>query len=567
MIGETVGSYRIVRVLGEGGMGRVYVAEHPLIGKQAAVKILLPQYSANPDIINRFFNEARASSLLKHHSVVDIYDFGRLANGSAFIVMELLEGETLQARIQRERRIDIHILVDIARQVAGALGLAHGRGIVHRDLKPDNIFLVADRDTRSGLRAKILDFGIAKLIGDHPQGSNGGTRTGAIFGTPAYMSPEQCRGAKQVDHRSDIYSLGCVLLEMARGNPPYSGEGPGDLIAAHMSQEIPSLNDVPEPVKGCVARMLAKQPEQRFQSMNEVEIALSLPDDAAVRAQNVPLPAPTRSSARPMIAIGGAVAVLAGVVYFLGPTVLAYLGRLGDAGVVNWIAAHFAFIVAGGAAVDAVRCAVRARRKRASFGGILGAFLFGLLTGAATGHVAASGTQTLFSRFLLPDDLLGFQTAMRTAAATFILVFDGFKGLADANRSRQDRVLQFARLAIAAFLFARQAYLEFRDERTIIIGVSVLALAVGLGWIQTGLFTPGRSNKANLKLTELGLALQISALMAAMIASVNFPLALWPVVAVSLLFSLLCFWSATKEIMSFFMSMRRNSAATSHSPS
>src|SRR5439155_13113764 len=158
MLGFEVGSFRIVREIGQGAIGRVYLAEHILIGKRAAIKVLLPQYSTNTEIVERFVNEARAISLLKHPSVVDLYDYGTLAGGSAYLLMEYLEGESLGARLKRER-LRAPLLIDVAGQVAGALAAAHACGIVHRDWKPDNVFLVEDADLRHGLRAKVLDFG------------------------------------------------------------------------------------------------------------------------------------------------------------------------------------------------------------------------------------------------------------------------------------------------------------------------------------------------------------------------------------------------------------------------
>jgi eukaryotic-like serine/threonine-protein kinase len=270
MVGAVVGNYRVVREIGAGGMGRVFLAEHTLIGKRAAIKVLLPQYSANTEIVTRFFNEARASSVLKHAGIIDVYDFGRLPDGSAFIVMEFLDGESLNALLTRERRLPLALLLDLARQVANALAVAHERGIVHRDLKPDNIFLVEDTEMRAGLRAKILDFGIAKLTDDvHPGGN--GTRTGALIGTPTYMSPEQCRGAGKVDHRTDIYALGCVMFQMATGQPPFLGEGLGDILAGHMFDEPASLTGVlAAPYDALVGRMLAKLPQDRVQTMREV---------------------------------------------------------------------------------------------------------------------------------------------------------------------------------------------------------------------------------------------------------------------------------------------------------
>ena len=150
MLGQTVGSYKILSKLGEGGMGEVYLAEHPLIGKKAAVKVLLPQYSTNPDIVARFFNEARAVNLIKHPSIVDIFDFGQHANGSAYIMMEYLEGESLSAKLKREGRLRLEVAVEIVRQLAAALGAAHDKGVSHRDLKPDNIYLVPMPDVGAG---------------------------------------------------------------------------------------------------------------------------------------------------------------------------------------------------------------------------------------------------------------------------------------------------------------------------------------------------------------------------------------------------------------------------------
>ncbi len=271
---EIIGSYRVTRVLGEGGMGRVYLAQHTVIGKLAAIKVLLPQFSTQPDVVNRFLNEARSSSLLKHPGVVDVYDFGVTPSGSVFLVMEYLEGETLAARIKREQRLPAPRIVDIVRQLTNALALAHARGIVHRDLKPENIFLVSDLEARSGERTKILDFGIAKLT--ESDGSNPlQTRTGTIMGTPVYMSPEQCRGAGLVDYRSDIYSLGCVMFEMAAGQPPFGGGGPGEIIGAHLFSPPPSLQGiVPDDLAELIAHMLAKEPSARVQSMGDVGAAL-----------------------------------------------------------------------------------------------------------------------------------------------------------------------------------------------------------------------------------------------------------------------------------------------------
>src|SRR5689334_4401433 len=187
MKGSVIGQYRVTGVLGEGGMGVVYAAEHTLLGRPAALKLLLPELSSKQDIVQRFFNEARAATAIRHPGIVEIYDFGWTNEGAAYIVMELLQGETLRARRARGP-MPWSAALAITRQIAGALGAAHAKGIVHRDLKPDNIFLVPDPEVPGGERIKLLDFGIAKLagqaVGQHM------TRTGAVIGTPTYMAPE-----------------------------------------------------------------------------------------------------------------------------------------------------------------------------------------------------------------------------------------------------------------------------------------------------------------------------------------------------------------------------------------
>ena len=273
MIGDTVGSYRIVAKLGEGGMGAVYLAEHTLIGRQVAIKILLPQYSHNAMVCPRFFNEARATAMIRHGGLVDVLDYGHHRDGSAYLVMEYLDGETLKAAIKRQGRFETPMLVELTRQVSMALAAAHAAGIVHRDLKPENIFLVPTTELPSGMRVKVLDFGVAKLT-DEFTGSDMKTRSGALLGTPRYMSPEQCRGAGKVDHRADIYSFGCILFEMACGRPAFDGAGPGDLIAAHLAGPVPSPREVyPEVAElweRVIVRALAKSPDDRFASFGDL---------------------------------------------------------------------------------------------------------------------------------------------------------------------------------------------------------------------------------------------------------------------------------------------------------
>ncbi len=228
-IGKTLGTYRVIAKLGEGGMGVVYLAEHPLLGSRAVVKQLHAELSSDREAVERFFNEAKAATRIKHRGIVSVFDFGYADDGSAYIAMEYLEGESLAARIQRLGAIRELDAIRVVRQIGSALSAAHQVGIIHRDLKPDNVFIVPDEEVAGGERAKVLDFGIAKLGGDLSSPSK--TRTGAIMGSPLYMSPEQCRGGGDIDSRADIYSLGCVLFEMVCGRPPFIGQGVGEVIA------------------------------------------------------------------------------------------------------------------------------------------------------------------------------------------------------------------------------------------------------------------------------------------------------------------------------------------------
>src|SRR5262245_2156582 len=269
MVGETLGCYRIVSTIGEGGMGVVYRGEHVLIGRTVAVKVLRRQMSHDPELVNRFFNEARTAALIQHPGLVEVFDFGYTDDGGAYIVMELLEGESLTARLARERKLSIANALAIARQVASALHAAHEAGIVHRDLKPENIFLVPDLDSPGQVRTKVLDFGIAKLVAEEHRSVR--TRTGAVFGTPRYMAPEQCRNATNVDRRTDIYALGCILYEMVAGVAPFDYDSWAELVAAHMNETPRSPrehdDELPVGLEALIMRALAKKPADRFASM------------------------------------------------------------------------------------------------------------------------------------------------------------------------------------------------------------------------------------------------------------------------------------------------------------
>jgi serine/threonine-protein kinase len=266
-----IGQYNIVRKIGAGGMGVVYAAEHVLLGRRAAIKTLLPSLSAQPRIVERFFHEARATSAIEDPGIVQVFDFGYHVDGTAYIVMELLEGESLLDRLERVKTLPAPTALRIARQVASSLAAAHARDIVHRDLKPENIYLIGDREARGGERTKVLDFGICK-IGEGDDGEN------AVFGTPVYMSPEQCRGSAYVDHRTDIYALGCVLFEMLTGRPPFEGETVEDVVEAHQVTVPPPasalITGIPPAVDALLRRCLAKSPDDRYQTMAALGEAL-----------------------------------------------------------------------------------------------------------------------------------------------------------------------------------------------------------------------------------------------------------------------------------------------------
>jgi hypothetical protein len=276
VVGQQVGQYRILEQIGAGGMGAVYRAEHVMLGRHAAVKVLHSEFGTRPEIVTRFFNEARAATQIADPGIVQIFDFGQ-HDGRAYIVMELLVGETLDARIRRVGVLEIGDAMRVMRQVASSLGAAHARGIVHRDLKPENIFLCRDPEVAGGERAKLLDFGIAKLTQD-----TGGakTSTSAVIGTPLYMSPEQCRGAGGVDQRSDVYSLGCVLYAVLTGTPPFDAVGHGELIIMHVQQvPVPPSHrapGIPPALDALVLRCLEKDPARRFNSGTELAHALEM---------------------------------------------------------------------------------------------------------------------------------------------------------------------------------------------------------------------------------------------------------------------------------------------------
>ena len=261
------GRYRIEQVLGEGGMGIVYLATHTALNKRMALKVLRGEMARDESIIQRFIQEAQASSSIGHANIINISDFGRMDDGSAYFVMELLEGVSLTERIRQTGRLESRLAVHITTQIASALAAAHSRGIVHRDLKPDNVQLVPrGNDTNF---VKVLDFGIAKVGGSNSKL----TKTGMVFGTPHYMSPEQAAG-QSVDNRADIYALGVILFEMLTGSVPFDGDTFMGILSKHMFEPPPRPSDIAGsdlgPLEPIVLRSLCKKPEDRYQTMEEI---------------------------------------------------------------------------------------------------------------------------------------------------------------------------------------------------------------------------------------------------------------------------------------------------------
>ena len=341
--GLEVGEYRVLRKIGEGGMGAVYAAVHPVIGKRVAIKVLAPHIANHPELVRRFVDEARAVNKIGHPNIVDIFSFGWLPDQRHYFAMEYLEGQTLSDRMKTGP-----IAADEARrllgQICGALEAAHQVGIIHRDLKPENIWIAQPKHGDS--YAKLLDFGIAKLLGDADSAPH--TQTGAIMGTPAYMAPEQCRGTG-IEPRTDLYSLGVILYEMFTGRTPFQGSFV-ELITKHLSDapEAPSrLGSIPPALERLILSCLEKEPARRPASAaslaRELDAALvgvpavappppvppvTTPAGATVPAAGdtlSPLPGKTSPGATmlpartrvPLIWIGGAGLIALGVVLFL----------------------------------------------------------------------------------------------------------------------------------------------------------------------------------------------------------------------------------------------------------
>jgi serine/threonine protein kinase len=274
-----IGKYELSTRLARGAFGVVYTARDPSLDRNVAIKVLRLSHRANQDIVQRFLQEARTTARVAHPGIVTIHDVGMVETrrgSTAFIAMELLSGESLSRRLAREGRLTPAAACEIVRQVASALAAAHHVDVLHRDLKPDNVFLVPDPAMPSGERVKVLDFGLAKL------GATGHTQAELVFGTPRYMSPEQSRSATQIDHRSDIYSLGCILFELVTGHTPFDGD-PRLLIERHQRATPPRAAalapEVPPVLDELIADMLAKDPADRPHSMGAVQRVLRFAAD------------------------------------------------------------------------------------------------------------------------------------------------------------------------------------------------------------------------------------------------------------------------------------------------
>ena len=285
LIGQTIASsYTIVRVLGEGGMGRVYEARHTRIkGKRFAVKMLHPEFARQPEVLTRFQREAEAAAAIQSPYVVDVYDVDRAADGRAFLVAEFLDGKEFANYLDEVGKMPAGAAVRIVRQICKALQAAHDQGVVHRDMKPENVFLTGDPAQPI---SKVIDFGISKL-GDSPGGPSL-TKTGMIMGTPSYMAPEQARG-ERVDHRADIYAVGAILYCALTGQRPFDRGDPTATLTAVLTQDPPrprSLEpSIPEPLEMIIQKAMAKRPDDRHQSMAELDADLAAYEPAEIESQ------------------------------------------------------------------------------------------------------------------------------------------------------------------------------------------------------------------------------------------------------------------------------------------
>lgn len=322
--GNMLGPYRIVEVIATGGMGTVYCAEHVRLGRIVALKVLNNEYGDERELLSRFVTEARSVNKIDHENILEITDFvDDRSSGLHYIVMEYLKGEDLAELLEREAHMSPTRSVAIARQIASALNAAHLEGIIHRDIKPDNVYIVNRADGSDFV--KILDFGVAKMMEGRdlePFGlSTHMTIPGTALGTPNYMSPEQA-GGKPVDHRADIYALGCILYEMLTGRLPFEGDSAAEIIGKKITGTLkkPSayrdLDDIiPWSLEDLVLKCLEKDIEDRPKSMEEVQDELVAIGDAMAREKGTVGASKASSSSTKVVALVG---VTAAISFILG---------------------------------------------------------------------------------------------------------------------------------------------------------------------------------------------------------------------------------------------------------
>ena len=304
LLGSTLANkYRVDEKLSEGGMGAVYRGTHVLMEKVVAIKVLRPSLAADEKIVARFSREARAASRISHPHALSVTDFGEDENGIVFLVMEYLDGRTLKDIIREGGPMQLQRVAEIVRQVGGALETAHEGGVVHRDLKSENIMLMSTTGTDY---AKVLDFGIAKII--EPEGGYDSelTAPNLVIGTPQYMSPEQCAQSGVIDSRADIYSLGVIIYEMLVGHVPFGGVSPTEIMMKHMQEPVPSVlderPDLPSATARVLNRALAKRADDRYQRISELVEDLSFLAAASTPSvQTRPIITPPESSKEPSL--------------------------------------------------------------------------------------------------------------------------------------------------------------------------------------------------------------------------------------------------------------------------
>jgi serine/threonine protein kinase len=303
------GRFHLDRRIGEGGMGVVWAATHMVTRKPVALKMLKPERAADPDLRQRFIREARAVCAVQHPNIVEIHDVLETEDGSPVMVMDLLHGESLGQRLDRETRLPPGEVARLMLPVVSAVGTAHAAGVVHRDLKPDNIFLAEEGD--GTLSVKVLDFGIAKVLATETDAAATGglTGTGAMLGTPYYMAPEQIFGERDIDHRADIWALGVILYECLSGRRPTQAENIGQILKVITTDGIAPLDlvapEVPVDLARLVRRMLMRDRAARPQSLSEVQAALKRFTDAAARSFGDPAIAFPRGSFPPAEEVDG----------------------------------------------------------------------------------------------------------------------------------------------------------------------------------------------------------------------------------------------------------------------